>query len=332
MVSLRESPGALGLTEEDLLDIYHKMLLARALSERMWILNRMGRAPFAITCDGHEACQVASAYALNAGRDFVLPYYRDIGVVLTVGMTPREIMLGFLAKAADPSSGGRQMPNHFGHSKLRIISGSSVVATQIPHAAGIALATKLRGEKDVSIVYFGDGATSEGDFHEALNFAGVHRLPVIFFCENNGYAISVPLEQQMAIENVSERAHGYGMPGVTVDGNDVLAVFSATHQAVERARGGGGPTLLEAKVFRLLPHSSDDDQRRYRSKAEIEEAEAHDPIPRFQAYLEEKGFLTSAQNDEINSRVAAEVDDATDHAEASPLPRPEDALTEIYGS
>jgi 2-oxoisovalerate dehydrogenase E1 component alpha subunit len=312
--------------------MYHKMLLARAVSERMWVLNRMGRAPFAITGDGQEACQVASAYALDAGRDFVVPYYRDIGVVLTVGMTAREIMLGFLAKAEDPSSGGRQMPNHFGHAKLRIISGSSVVATQIPHAAGIALATKIRGEKEVTVVYFGDGATSEGDFHEALNFAGVHRLPVIFFCENNGYAISVPQDEQMAIENVSDRAHGYGMPGVTVDGNDVLAVFAAMRRAVERARQGEGPTLIEAKVFRLAPHSSDDDQRRYRSKAEIEEAEANDPIPRFQAYLEEMGFLSKAQNEEINNRVAAEVDDATDYAEASPLPGTEDALTGIYGS
>ncbi|MDP2873583.1 MAG: thiamine pyrophosphate-dependent enzyme, partial [Bacillota bacterium] len=174
---MKEPSAPAGLTRDDLLDMYYRMVLARALSARMWVLNRMGKAPFAITCDGQEAAQVGSAYALKRGRDFVVPYYRDIGVALVIGMTPREIMLGFLAKAADPSSGGRQMPCHFGHPKLRIISVYSVVASLIPHAVGIALASKLRGEKDVTIVYFGDGATSEGDFHEGLNFAAVRRLP-----------------------------------------------------------------------------------------------------------------------------------------------------------
>jgi 2-oxoisovalerate dehydrogenase E1 component alpha subunit len=255
-----------------------------------------------------------------------------MGVVLTVGMTPRDLMLGLLAKAADPSSGGRQMPSHFGHAGLRIVSGSSPVATQIPHAAGIALASKLRGEKDATIVYFGDGATSKGDFHEGLNFAGVHRLPVVFFCENNGYAISVPLKKQMAIAQVSQRAAGYGFPGVTVDGNDALAVYAASKEALRRARAGEGPTLIEAVVQRLVPHSSDDDQRRYRSQEEIEAGKLADPVPQFKAYLEEQGLLTAEQNEEINKRVAKEVDDATDFAEKSPYPEPEEALTRVYGS
>jgi len=332
VVVVKESLGALGLTEGDLVEMYYKVVLSRALSARMWILNRMGRAPFAITCDGHEAAQVASAFTLKPGKDWVVPYYRDMGVVLAVGMTPRDLMLGFLAKAADPSSGGRQMPSHFGHAKLRIVSGSSPVATQIPHAVGIALASKLRGEKDATIVYFGDGATSKGDFHEALNFAGVHRLPVVFFCENNGYAISVPLKKQMAIAHVSQRAAGYGFPGVTVDGNDPLAVYAASKEALQRARGGEGPTLIEAVVQRLVPHSSDDDQRRYRSAEEIEASKAADPVPQFKAYLEEQGLLTAEQNEEINKRVAKEVDDATDFAEKSPYPQPEDAVTRVYGS
>jgi 2-oxoisovalerate dehydrogenase E1 component alpha subunit len=275
---------------------------------------------------------VASAFTLKPGKDWVVPYYRDMGVCLTVGMTPRDMMLGLLAKAADPSSGGRQMPSHFGHAKLRIVSGSSPVATQIPHAVGIALASKLRGEKDATIVYFGDGATSKGDFHEGLNFAGVHRLPVVFFCENNGYAISVPLKKQAAITHLSERAVGYGFPGVTVDGNDPLAVYTASKEALQRARNGEGSTLIEAVVQRLVPHSSDDDQRRYRSQEEIDAGKLADPIPQFKAYLEKEGLLTAEQNDEINKRVAKEVDDATDFAEKSPYPEPQDALTQVYGS
>jgi 2-oxoisovalerate dehydrogenase E1 component alpha subunit len=331
VVVVEESSGALGLAEGDLIDMYYKVVLSRALSARMWILNRMGRAPFAITGDGHEVAQVASAFTLKPGKDWVVPYYRDMGVCLTVGMTPREIMLGLLAKAADPSSGGRQMPSHYGHAGLRIVSGSSPVATQIPHAVGIALASKLRGEKEATIVYFGDGATSKGDFHEGLNFAGVQRLPVVFFCENNGYAISVPLRKQAAIAHLSERAAGYGFPGVTVDGNDPLAVYAASKEALERARNGGGPTLIEAIVQRLVPHSSDDDQRRYRSKEELDAGKLADPLPQFKAYLEKEGLLTAEQNEEVNKRVAKEVDDATDFAEKSPLPESQDALTRVYG-
>jgi 2-oxoisovalerate dehydrogenase E1 component alpha subunit len=331
VVVVKESSGALGLAEGDLIEMYYKVVLSRALSARMWILNRMGRAPFAITGDGHEVAQVASAFTLKPGKDWVVPYYRDMAVCLTVGMTPREIMLGLLAKAADPSSGGRQMPSHYGHAGLRIVSGSSPVATQIPHAVGIALASKLRGEKEVTIVYFGDGATSKGDFHEGLNFAGVHRLPVVFFCENNGYAISVPLKKQAAIAHLSERAAGYGFPGVTVDGNDPVAVYAASKEALERARNGGGPTLIEAIVQRLVPHSSDDDQRRYRSQEELDAGKLADPLPQFKAYLEKEGLLTAEQNEEVNKRVAKEVDDATDFAEKSPLPESQDALTRVYG-
>lgn len=322
----------LGLTDNDLLDMYYKMVLTRALSSRMWILNRMGKAAFCITGDGQEAAQIGSAYALRAGRDFVLPYYRDLGVALTIGMTPEELLLAVLARAADPSSGGRQMPSHFGHAGLRIISGSSPVATQIPHAAGIALASKLRHEDDVSIVYFGDGATSKGDFHEGLNFAGIHRLPVVFFCENNGYAISVPLRKQMAIQNVADRAAGYGFKGVVVDGNDVLAVYAVTKEAVDRARSGGGPTLIEAKTYRLVPHSSDDDDRRYRPREEVERWRQDDPIERFKAYLLDADILTAETVQELDKRAADEVDRATDAAEQSPLPERESALRNVYAA
>src|SRR5262245_46894887 len=221
-----------GLTPGQLETMLLKMQVSRLLGDRMFLLNREGRAHFAIAGQGQEAAQVGSAFALRAGRDWVYPYYRDIGVVLTLGMTSREIMLHFLARAADPNSGRRQMPNHWGYPKLHIVSQSSPVATQFLHAAGSALASKLRGENDVSIAYIGEGATSQGDFHEALNFASIHRLPVVFFCENNGYAITEGQDKEMAVPNVADRARGYGFRGHMVDGNDVLAVYQTTRWAV----------------------------------------------------------------------------------------------------
>ena len=206
-------------------------------------------------------------------------------------MTARDVLLGVLAKADDPSSGGRQMPSHYGSTQLRIISGSSVVATQLPHATGTAYAAKLRRTGQVSLVGFGEGASAKGEFHEACGFAGVHRLPVIFFCENNRYAISVPQELEMAVDNVADRAAAYGFPGVVVDGTDLLAVYQVVREAAERARAGDGPTLIEAKLYRFHPHSSDDDDRFYRSQDEVKAWRAHDPVARFEARLREIGAL-----------------------------------------
>src|SRR5919108_378994 len=232
---------SLGLSDEQALRLYEVMRLARAIDERMWLINRQGRAPFVISCQGQEGAQVGIAAALKPGYDWVAPYYRDAGVVLWFGMTARDQMLSFFAKREDPNSGGRQMPGHYGCKRLKILTGGSPVGTQLLHAAGIALASKIRKEDAVTAVYFGEGGASQGDAHEAMNFAGIHRLAVLFICENNGYAISVPQRQQMAIENVADRAAGYGFPGVVVDGNDVLAVYEATVRAVTRARRGEGP-------------------------------------------------------------------------------------------
>lgn len=320
----------LGLTEKDLVEMYTKMVLARVLDDRLWALNRQGKIPFFTSCRGHEAAQVGSAYVLRRGQDFVLPYYRDWAVVLVLGMSTRELMAGAFAKATDPCTGGRQMPAHFGYPPLRIISGSSPVATQIPHAVGVALGCKLRGEEAVTIVYFGDGATSKGDFHEGVNFAAIHQLPVIFFCENNSYAISVPLKKQMAIGSIADRAKGYGFPGISVDGNDPLAVYQATKEAHERVRRGEGPMLIEARTYRLVPHSTDDDDRRYRSREEVEAWKKRDPIDRFKGYLEKEGILTGALDREIWEETTKEVDDATEFAEKSPYPDPEDVMRHIY--
>ncbi|GBD12659.1 2-oxoisovalerate dehydrogenase subunit alpha [bacterium HR24] len=325
-----EKVDTAGLTDQELLDVYYKMLLTRALSQRMRVLQRMGKGTFAVSAEGHEGAQVGSAYVLRPGQDWTVPYYRSVGVAVTVGMTARDVMMAFFARRDDISSGGRNMPNHFSHRELRIVSGSAPVATQVPHAVGIALASKLRGLDEVTFVYFGDGATSKGDTHEAMNFAGVHRLPVVFICENNSYAISVHISKQMAVENVSIRAQGYGFPGVTVDGNDVLAVYRAALEAHQRARAGEGPTFIEVKTYRLAPHSSDDDDRRYRSREEVEAWSQREAIVRFRALLQELGLLNQEKEESLNRRVAREVDEATDYAEQAPPPDPATVFRHLY--
>jgi len=330
MVSVEEIPGAMGLNNDQLLDMFYKMLLARAVGERERLLNRMGKGPFAISGEGQEATQVGTACVLRPGHDWVMPYYRDIGVALTIGQSPQDLLLAFFSKAEDISGGGRNMPSHFSDHRLRIVSGSASVGTQIPHAVGIALASKLRGLDEVTAVYFGDGATSTGDCHEGMNFGGIHKLPVIFICENNGYAISVPWSKQAAVENVAIRAQGYGFPGVTVDGNDVLAVYAVAKEAHERARRGEGPTFIEAKTYRLVPHSSDDDDRRYRSRQEVEEWAKKDPTKRFQAWLEGRDLLNARLLEELQRKAVQEVDMATEYAKESPTPRPDSALERVY--
>jgi 2-oxoisovalerate dehydrogenase E1 component alpha subunit len=317
-------------SELDLLRAYRLMLLARLVDEREWMLNRQGKIPFLVSCQGQEATQVGLALALRPGVDHALPYYRDLGLVLALGMTVEEVFLNLFAKAGDPNSGGRQMPNHWGNPRWNIYSHSSPVATQIPHAAGIALASRIRGEDAVTLVTFGEGATSKGDFHEALNFAGIHKLPVIFACENNRYAISVPLVKQMAIENVADRAAAYGMAGEVVDGQDLRAVYEATRRAVERAQAGEGPTLLEAKTYRLVPHTSDDDDRRYRAREEVAEWKERDPVVLFHDYLQAEGLWDEERDEALRQELFDEVTRAQKAAEAAPDPLPEQALEHVW--
>ncbi len=321
-----------GLSDDQVLDMYYYMNLARKLDERMWLLNRAGKIPFVISCQGQEAAQVGAAFALEKGKDYTLPYYRDMGVVLVMGMTARDMMLSAFAKAEDPNSGGRQMPGHFGSRKHNIVTGSSPVTTQVPHAVGVALAATMQGKNVVAYTSFGEGSSNQGDFHEGANFAGVHKLPVIFFCENNKYAISVPLKKQLACESVADRAIGYGFPGVKIDGNDPIDVYRAMKEAVDRARRGEGPTLIEAMTYRLVPHSSDDDDRSYRSREEVEEAKKNDPILRFRNYLMEQGILDEEKDQQLLTRIQSEVDEATEYAENAPYPEPESALKHVYGS
>ena len=326
-----ELAASVGLADADLVAMYRTVALARALDERMWILNRAGRIPFVISGQGHEGAQVGLAWSLRRGHDWVAPFYRSIATCLTFGMTARDLMLAQYAKASDPSSGGRQMPGHYGHAAHHLVSVSSPVATQILHAVGIALAARIRATDQVAVAIMGEGSSNQGDVHEALNFAAIHHLPFVLIVENNGYAISVPVERQLSVPDVALRAPAYGIPGVIVDGTDVLACYRAGREAVERARSGGGPTLVEAKVTRLTAHSSDDQQTKYRSEADLAEGRAHDPLPHFRNELRAAGLLT----EDVEARLAEEirriVEDATDHAEAEPDPDAATATHWVYG-
>ena len=320
-----------GLPRELLLEMYKKMWQARRVSQRALALHRAGVIHLAVPSDGHEAIQVGSALAMPPGRTIVFPYYRSWAAVQAYGMTPLDIFMAVFAREEDPSSGARQMPGHFSRSDLRIITTTSVIATQIPHAAGAALAAKIRGTDELAITYFGDGATSEGDFHEGLNWASIYKLPAIFVCENNEYAISVPLSKQSAVTDLAERAKAYNMPGVIVDGNDVVACYQVTRVAVERAERGEGPTLIEAKTYRTGPHTSDDDDRGYRPK-EITDLwkRDRDPIQRLEHALREAGLLDDATQADIEGRVSAEIEAAITTAENAPPVDPGVLLLNVY--
>ena len=321
---------AVGLADEQLLEMYRLVALSRAVDERMWILNRAGRIPFVISGQGHEGAQVGITWALEKGKDWIAPFYRSIATCLTFGMSARDILTAQYATANDPSSGGRQMPGHYGSHEHNLVSVSSPVATQLLHAVGIALAAKIRKTGQVAMTTMGEGSSNQGDVHEGLNFAAIHKLPFIFVVENNGYAISVPLARQVAGSSVAERAAGYGIPGITVDGSDVLACYAAAQTAVERARSGEGPTLIEAKVLRLTAHSSDDQQTKYRSEDELTAEKALDPLPLFRKQLADAGVLTPEAEASITADIKATVDDATEYAESQPDPDPKTAMKWVF--
>ncbi len=319
-----------GLTDEQLVEILRIMLMHRTLEGRGFQLNRQGKIPFASAGEGHEGVQAGAAMAFQRGRDILVPYYRDLGLDLGVGLTPYEVLLSLFARKAD-HSGGRQFPHHYASKRLGIHTISSVLATQIPHAVGAAYALKVRGERGRAVlVTFGEGSTSEGEWHEGMNFAAVHKLPVVFLCENNEWAISTPADKQMANPNVADRAVGYGMPGVIVNGFDPVAVYAVVNEAMERARSGGGPTLVEAKCYRFLAHTTDDDDRTYRSREEVERRRRDDPVPNFERLLVERGVLTPEGAESLKKAVLAEANAATDRAEAMPYPAPADLYTHVY--
>jgi len=320
---------ALGLSDNDVVEMYRRMVLARKLDERMWALNRQGRVAFVVSVSGHEATQVAAAFAIDPTKDWSLPYYRDIAFNIGLGVSVDDLFLGVFAKAGDPASGGRQMPNHWSEPDLNIFTHSSAIATQFPHAAGIAYELKRSGSDAVVMVSGGEGSTSEGDWHEAMNFAGIHELPMIFLIQNNLYAISVPAAEEVAGQ-IAERAAGYGIEGVVVDGNDALTVYGAMTAAVEKARAGGGSTLIEAMTYRYYAHTSDDDDKLYRTREEVEQWRRKDPIPAMRQYLVEHRLLDTAGEASIDEEVVALVTAAAERAEGAPDPT--DAFSHVYAN
>jgi len=320
------------LDEKTLLEWFYWMLLGRQIDYRCQVLNRQGRAPFIISCAGHEAAQIGVAWPLKPKYDWISPYYRDVVLCFRMGLTPLDLMLSVLAKPDDPASGGKQTPGHFSDSSLNIISGGSPLATQMVHGAGVAYALKMDGTDKVVMTSYGEGAGSEGDAHETFNFSAIYKLPVIFVCQNNGFAISVPFDKEYAIEYAAQRAAGYGFPGVTLDGRDPVTCYHVAKQAVARARAGGGPTLIECLVDRLGAHSSEDDQRRYRSQEELDQLAANDGLERFKKNLTEAGILDKGTLAEYEERVKDEVTKATRQGLDSPDAKPQDALTNVYAT
>ena len=319
------------LTTEDLLDIYATMLLVRTLDERVWAMNRQGKAAIVASSQGHEAAQLATVWALrkNAPDFFCFTYYRDLAVTTALGLTAEDSLRGFLARDGEPLSGARQFPQHGAAPELKFINHSNVIGTHVPQAVGWALGAKMRREDTVVACFFGDGTTSQGEVHEAMNFASIHKLPIVFFVENNKYAISVPLSRQMAIERFALRAGGYAIPGTTVDGTDVRASYQAASTAVQLAAMGGGPSVVEFDVERYLPHTSDDDDSVYRDREEIEEARKRDPLPKLHALLSSAGMLSDERDAAMKKRALDEVNVATDAAEAAPFPSDEDVFRHV---
>ncbi len=318
------------LTDAQLVAMLRNMLLQRQIDNRGFQLNRQGKIPFALGSEGHEALQAGAAMAFARGSDVLVPYYRDLGLVLGIGATPLEMLCSMFARAAD-ISGGRQFPNHYSDKKRGLLTISSIIAAHCPHAVGVAYAMKYRRETGRAVlVTTGEGATSQGEWHESVNFAAVHRLPVVFLVENNSYAISTPQSAQMAVADVAMKAAGYGIPGNVCNGLDPIGTYGAVKSALERARSGGGPTLVEAKCFRFLAHSTDDDDRSYRERAAIDEARQRDPVPAFERVLLEAGLIDNAALSELRAAVLRETNEATDAAEALPLPHAAALYTNVY--
>ncbi|MBV8067693.1 MAG: thiamine pyrophosphate-dependent dehydrogenase E1 component subunit alpha [Candidatus Eremiobacteraeota bacterium] len=306
------------------------MLMQRTLENRGFQLNRQGKIPFASASEGHEGVQAGAAMAFARGKDILVPYYRDLGLALGIGVTPYEVLLSLFARAAD-HSGGRQFPHHYASRRLGLQTISSVIAAQLPHAVGAAYALQYRGERGRAVLTtFGDGATSEGEWHESINFAAVHELPIVFLCENNEWAISTPLDKQMGQPDVHRRAEGYGLPGSVVDGMDPIACYAAVGEALARARGGDGPSLVEAKCYRFLAHTTDDDDRSYRSRDEVERRRKDDPVPCFERLLIAQSVLTVDDAEALKRAVLEEANDATDRAEAMAYPAARDLYERVY--
>ena len=314
--------------DADAVKLYRHLLQVRLVDDRMMKLQRQGRLGFYMLSTGEEATHFGGAYPLRDG-DWVFPSYREPGIFFWRGYTIREYTNQLHGNAEDPVK-GRQMPVHHSARWLNLVSISSPVGTQIPQAVGMAWAARIAKKDDVAITYFGEGATSTGQFHVGMNFAGVYKAPCIFFCRNNGWAISTPGTRQTASKSIAVKALAYGMPGVRVDGNDLLAVIAVVKDAAERARAGEGPTLIEAVTYRRGGHSSSDDPSVYRDPAEPKAWEAHDPIERWRRYLATRGLWSEKLATEYTKEINDEIADALKHAEQLGNPPVESMFDDVY--
>jgi pyruvate dehydrogenase E1 component alpha subunit len=318
------------LSPDDLKRMFRAMLYTRLFDTRGMNLQRQGRIGFFVPSSGQEASQIGAAAAMGKA-DWIFPSYRTHSIALYLGVPIREVVDQLWGNANDLVK-GRQMPNHFSFRSIHWVSISSPIGTQISQAAGAARGMQIRGQKDCVWAWFGDGGTSSNDFHAGMNFGGVWKAPVVFVCENNHWAISVPEEKQTACKTFADKAIAYGMPGVRVDGNDVLAVYQAAKEARDRAAKGLGPTLIESVTFRLGPHSSSDDPKRYQAPELLESWKQKDPIERFRGYLKSKKHWTKAWEDDLTQSINDEITAAVEAAESTPPPAIETLFDDVYAS
>jgi 2-oxoisovalerate dehydrogenase E1 component alpha subunit len=314
-------PFPCDLDPEILRRLYQQMVRARRLDERLSTLQRQGKVSFVASAAGHEAAQIGAALAIEVGRDWVFPYYRDLALALALGWPLADALAQQTASRLDPAR-GRQMPAHPGSVALRMFTAASAIASHLPPAAGSAMAQKLAGRGDVTLCSFGDGSTSEGDWHAGMNLAGAQGAPAVFLCQNNGYAISVDFAHQSGSRDVALKAHAYGMPGYRVDGMDPLATYYVVRQAIQAARDGLGPSLIEAIVYRYGPHSNADDDARYRPADEVAAWRRRDPIARYRRFLEGRGLWSDGDEASMIDAQRAELDEvvrANDAAGRAPL-------------
>ncbi|MCI4373381.1 MAG: thiamine pyrophosphate-dependent enzyme [Thermoplasmata archaeon] len=318
------------LAPEELLAAYRIMVLSRAVDDRCLTLQRQGRIGFYVPGSGQEAAQVGAARALHT-EDWVFPAYRELAVALSRGVPLERLLDQFIGNSGDLLK-GRQMPNHYGYREFRFVVASSPIGTQITQAVGAAMAAQRRKDPVVTITFFGDGATSSNDFHAGMNFAGVYRVPTIFFCENNQWAISLPREKQTHSATLAEKAHAYGFPGVVVDGTDIQAVFRAVSAARQRAADGEGPTLIEAQVYRFGPHSTSDDPHRYRSDAEVAHWKETDPLKRVRELLMKAGLLDEARDSALVEEARTQVSVALAAAEKAAPVAPGTLFEDVFAA
>ena len=309
--------------------MYRDMLRTRLLDERLKLLVRQGKSHFCMEASGQEGAQIGAAYAIRAGEDWVFPYARDLGLILRAGVPMHEIVAQNMGRALDPNK-ARQMPNHPGSSRHRVASLCSAIGAGTPVAAGTAFGQRLRGERRITLLSSGEGWTSEGDWHAGINQAAVARANLVHLVQNNHYAITEGFEQQSLTPTVHVKARAYGIPGYLVDGQDALAVHAVVLEAAERARDGGGPSLVEARTYRYGAHSTADDDSKYRPREEVARWRERDPLERLRRFLEGEGLWTPALEDGLRLAARQELDEAVRLAEASPPPAPETLFDDVF--